>query len=261
MTDIEPWIEGDAPADVAEWLSAARREQPREAVIERCSMLVAAGGLGLAAAVKPLASGSGLVGSSTAALALLKWGAGGVLAGSLLATGAHFAAIATEPRVRSAPPNAAMQPVEAPKARRPVSPPPDTREAEPVLTEESVPLPASERASPAKPASESAQPNASPDERLAEELALIDRVRASVDAKNPVLAGALLAEHERRFGKSAQLAPEARYLRLEVMIATGRIEEARRLAKGIVERDPSGPHAARARAFLKESDPEGELRR
>jgi hypothetical protein len=96
---------------------------------------------------------------------------------------------------------------------------------------------------------------------LAEELALIDRVRASVDAKNPALASAFLAQHQRLFGKSAQFAPEARYLRLEVAAATGNIEEARRLAREILERDPSGPHAARARALLKESDPEGELRR
>jgi hypothetical protein len=108
---------------------------------------------------------------------------------------------------------------------------------------------------------DSPRPKASPDERLAEELALIDRVRTSVDSRNTALASTLLAEHERRFGKSAQFAPEARYLRLEIMVATGRSEEARHLAHEILERDPAGPHAARARALLKESDPEGMLRR
>jgi len=262
MTDIEPWIEGDAPADVVAWLGAARRERPRDDVVERCAVLVAAGGIGLAAAAaaKPLAGGSALVGSSSAAgtLALLKWGAGGVLAGTLFVTGAHVARLASAPSIA---PRSSSVPVQAAPARAPVSLAPATREPEPTLLEESAAPPVSAKVSPAKHATDSTLPSASPDERFAQELALIDRVRANVDAKNPAVANTLLAEHERRFGKSAQFAPEARYLRLEVMVATGRVEEARRLAHEIVARDSAGPHAARARAVLKESDPEGELRR
>lgn len=257
MTEIEPWIEGDAPAEVAEWLGLARRERPRDDVVERCAVLVAAGGVGLvAAAAKPVAGGSGLVGTSTAALTLVKWGAGGVLAGTLFATGAHVAGLASAPTVPRRSPDTSSVSVQAPAP--PPAPAPREVETEAALSEEAVAPP---KASPARPASEPESRNASPDERLAEELALIDRVRASVDAKNPALARALLAQHERRFGKSAQFAPEARYLRLEVAAATGSTEEARRLAQEILERDPSGPHAARARALLKESDPAGELRR
>lgn len=259
MTDIEPWIEGDAPADVAEWLGAARRERPRDDVIERCAVLVAAGTVGLVAtAAKPIAGGSGLVGTSTAALTLLKWGAGGVLAGTLFATGTHFARLASSPTVPREPAGASSVSVEAAPARAPVSP--ATREIEAAaLSEESAPPP---KALAAKAATvPGGSRNASPDERLAEELALIERVRASVDAKNPSVASALLAQHERRFGKSAQFAPEARYLRLEVAVAMANTGEARRLAHEILERDPAGPHAARARALLKESDPDGENRR
>jgi len=264
VTDIEPWVEGDAPAEMAEWLGAARRERPRDDIVGRCAILVAAGGVGLvAAAAKPIAGGSGLFGSSTAALTLLKWGAGGVLAGTLFATGAYVAGLASAPSVRSAPPHPKSESVEAPRVRGPVlsAPAPRDVEPEPDTPDESAPAPVGTETLPAKPTTDSPRSKASPDERLAEELALIDRVRASVDASNPALASTLLAEHGRRFGKSAQFAPEARYLRLEVMVATGRNEEARRLAHEILERDPSGPHAAQARALLKESDPERELRR
>ncbi|HEX6765546.1 MAG TPA: hypothetical protein VF103_08720 [Polyangiaceae bacterium] len=261
MTDIEPWIEGDAPADVVEWLGAARRESPRDDVVERCAMLVAAGGVGLAAAVsKPLAGGSGLAGSSTAALSLLKWGAGGLLAGTLVVSGARVAGVTTGPSDRGAPASSLSVSVEVAPPRAP-APAPMAREAVPPVPEETAPPLAKAKASPARAATESGHPHASPDERLAEELALIDRVRASVDAHQPALAGRLLTEHEARFGKSAQCAPEARYLRVEVMLATGRMDEVRRLAREILDHDPSGPHAARARALLKESDPEGELRR
>ena len=264
MTDIEPWLDGDAPADVADWLGAARRERPRDDVIERCAVLVAAGGVGLAAAAaaKPLAGGSSLVGSSTVGGVLVKWGVGGVLAGTLFATGAHFVGVANTPTVPSAAPRSSSVSVPAAPVGVPVSPAPELRnaESEPILPDEPPRAQTSAGSPSTKPATEASK-NASPDQHLAEELALIDRVRASVDAKNPALARTLLAQHERRFGKSAQFAPEARYLRLEVAAATANIEEARRLAHEILERDPSGPHAARARALLKESDPDGELRR
>jgi hypothetical protein len=253
LSDIEPWLDSGVSADIAECLHAARRERPHDEVVERCAVIVAGGGLGLAAAAAakgvPVAGGSSLAGVSSAlsAAGLLKWGAGGLFAGTALMTSVHLATVPPAPDRPSAP--AVSAPVE-PRAELVVEPEPARP---PVASEKSSPEPTANvvRAPVGAPPAASASPS-SPDQLFAEELALVDRVRASVDANNPALASALLAQHERRFGKAAQLSPEARALRLEVLVSTGRVEEARTLAREILARDAAGPHAVRAREVLKE---------
>jgi hypothetical protein len=88
------------------------------------------------------------------------------------------------------------------------------------------------------------------DERLAAELALLSNVRAAIDRRDAGTALLLLAEHDHRYRSGAQLLPEARYLRLEALELAGRRDDARAAARKILERDPRGPHAARAREVL-----------
>jgi hypothetical protein len=253
VSDIEPWLESGVSAEIAECLHAARRERPRVEVVEHCAMIVAGGGLGLAAAAAakgvPVAGGSGLAGvsSTLTAAGLLKWGAGGLIAGTALMTSVHLATVPPTQHRSSAP--AVSTPLEprtelaVEPSPAPPPPSPETSVLEPNANVTRAPL------DPPPAATASSSP---PDQRFAEELALIDRVRASVDANNTALANALLAQHERRFGKAAQLSPEARALRLEVLVSTGSVEEARTLAREILARDAAGPHAVRAREVLKE---------
>ena len=264
MSELEPWIEGGVSADILETLHAARRERPRDELIERCAVLVSAGGLGITAAAAvegaPLAGGSGALGTTSAlTLGLLKWGAGGVLAGALLVTSVHVTQRSSPASGPIAPALSTPQKVEA----LPV------RDTVPRITISELALEPAPSANPAtmhelpfvKTPPLASASGASADERFAEELALIDRVRASIDAHAPALATALLAEHEQRFGKAAQLAPEARALRLEVLVATSKTEEAQDLAGEILTRDATSPHAVRAREVLKKSDPKGSPRR
>lgn len=253
MSDIEHWLDGDVPDEIGEYLRAARAEAPRSELVERCAVAVAAGGIALAAAASKssFGVGSGLLGSSSGAgavtgLALVKWGAGGVLAGTLFATGIGLAVRIDDGarRIESASERGVHLPAPLPSGGAPVP---------------KAPLPAPLTAPAATAVNSSATTRSkavasasTPDTRLTEELSLLGRARASIDARNTTLAGELLAEHERRFGQSARLSPEARYLRLELLADTGRREEARALAREILKRDSSGPHVARARAVLEE---------
>jgi hypothetical protein len=236
MNDIEPWLNGDVPPNIAESLRAARAEAPRRFALERCIATVgAAGAVALSASAASAASYGGAKAIGLAAIA--KWGLTGVAAGTLLMGGVALVRTVATPApvpVVHAPSVVVPSVLSAQPAPVVVAPQP-ARSAEPPMAQRPTPQVVS---------------TPSVDGRLAAELALLNDVRAAVDRRDTESALRLLAEHERRYSSDAALRPEARYLRLETLELGGRYDEARAVARRILELDPRGPHAARAKAIL-----------
>jgi hypothetical protein len=259
VSNIEHWIDGDAPPDVKQWLLAARAEVPPRERVEACAALAAVSGVSLVtaavAAETSLSTGAAGAAGKPLALALLKWGAGGLLAGGAFAGGVTAVQHAAAPAPSAVSATQARPIVASSAAVRTVSAP----EPQSSATVAAPPAPEPERRSVPLPETRTVpEPGASPkptnapalDARLAEELALLKRARASLDAGDVRLASLLLEEHEERFGATSPLSPEARYLDFELLLAGKRRAEARALALEILARDPNGPHAERARALL-----------
>jgi hypothetical protein len=252
VTDIELWIEDCAPAEVAAALRAARRESPAPQVIERCVIAAAAGAVGVVAltangAAVDLASaafGHAGAAASGTALTLVKWGAGGLLAGSLYAGGAVVVERASAPSAR------VHRQITAVGAGAELSKPgvvaPAPLEAAP--TPEAGP----EASSTAHVSRPPVHETRGPDAELSEQLALLRHARAALDTGSPAAATRWLSEYDRRFGNASSLSPEARYLRLDALLASGRREEARSVAREIIARDAKGPHVSRALGVLDE---------
>jgi hypothetical protein len=236
MNDIEPWLDTDAPPDVAESLRAARAEAPRRAVVERCVTLIgAAGGVALSSSLAGAAT-SGAGGKVVGAALPVKWGLAGFAVGTMLMGGIELTQRAVAPSVAEpAPPSAAL-------SSGPATVAPPVRPVTTGLASAEPPTPRS------VPPNRPPGPNA--DERLAAELALLSGVRAAIDRHDTDTALRLLAEHARRDPTDARLLPEARYLKLEALVLAGRREEARDVARRMLELDPRGPHAARAKEIL-----------
>ena len=249
--DIEPWIEDGAPAEVVAALRAARREAPEPQAIERCLATAAAGAVGIAALtangasinMAPAAFGHAGAAASGTVLSLVKWGVGGLLAGSLYAGGALVVGRTTAPLARVHGPITASG-AGAELGTSGVAPP----------AQASAPAPAAEveASSPAHVPRPLAREARGPDAELTEQLALLRHARTALDSGAPLAATRWLAEYERRFGDASSLSPEARYLRLDALLASGRREEARRVAREIIARDAKGPHVSRARGVLDE---------
>src|SRR5262249_22708968 len=86
---------------------------------------------------------------------------------------------------------------------------------------------------------------------LERELESLDRARAALrrGAATEALAG--LDRHEHTFPHGS-LGVEARVLRAEALLASGDQAAARALARELLSRDPSGPHAKRLRSIANE---------
>lgn len=239
MNDIEPWLDTDAPPDIAESLRAARAEAPRRAVIERCMTLVGTGGIVALSASAVGAATSGAGGKALGATLLVKWGLAGFAAGTVLLAGVELTRRAAPPSVAEAPPPSSVAaPSGAASSAPPVSPATEPSASVEPPTPRSVSL------------NRPSTPSADADERLTAELALLSGARAAIDRRDAGSALRLLAEHAERYPNDARLQPEARYLRLEALELGGRPEEARDVARRMLELDPRGPHAARAREIL-----------
>jgi hypothetical protein len=241
MNDIEHWLDDDAPADVAESLRAARAEAPRRATVERCLALVGvAGAVGLSSSLASAAS-YGAGGKAAGVAGLATWGLSGFAAGAVLMAGIEI----TE-RVL-APPRVAPPP--APSVLVSSTSRPDVPRAESAPVMSAAP-PKSVAPSAPRPPSANGASSPTADERLAAELSLLSDVRAAIDRRDASTALILLEQHDRRYRASAQLQPEARYLRLEALELAGRRDEAAEVARRLLELDPRGPHSARARRIL-----------
>jgi hypothetical protein len=239
MSDIERWTDEDAPDEIRELFSAARRESPRTRVLEKALVAV---GVATAGTLATSAAAAAVPASNV--VVVLKWGLGGVLSGLLVAGGASVVLERRSPRV------------EAPVAIASV----EVRAAQPLA---SVPA---RQAAPARPAESavatttpSVRPSASfgaspvADRLMAEELAILDAARAAVDSKDAARALGELAKHERKFGATGRFLPEARYLKLEASLLSKDQKEARAAAQKILSQDPASPHARRAKSVLEQN--------
>jgi len=117
--------------------------------------------------------------------------------------------------------------------------------SEPPAKHVSAPAPALvEVAPPAAPTAQPPQPTAAEPKLLREEIALLDRARAALQARSPDRALELLAQHADRFTQPS-LGPEAEVLRIEALVQDGELPKARTLAKKFLAAHPHSPLAAR----------------
>jgi hypothetical protein len=258
-------------------LSAARDEQPNQAVLRRTLTAVGIGsavtatastasaasaGIGGAAAA-PGAVGAASLGSakgiaSTTLLVVVKWLGAGAMAG-ILATSAIYAVSEPALPAPDAAPAAAVK-VTAPAALArgrsgivPTTPLLDEERAQPELP--AAPVMASASAAPpvalSAPAPQPLSVSAEVDPKapLAAELALLDSARQALAAGNAARALQSLNDYDVRF-EHPNLAPEALYLRLEALTLQGDKSGTQAVARRLLRSYPTGPHAARARFVL-----------
>lgn len=256
MSELERWIDGDAPDEVAALLRAARAEAPSAAALERALAGAAAGAAalgtaaGAAAAGAPAtaaaAGGAVTAGGALTVAALAKPLLGGFLAGAVFCAGVAAVSPPPSPLVAPTAASATVGPQGTLASSVPAGVP-----AAPALDAPGEAPPASP-ASPVPPAASSAE-----DAALQAEVSLVDRVRRSLDAGDPEAALVLLDRHAREHGASGRLVPEARALRLEALTRLGREGEARAVAREILVLDRGTPHQAKAEAALAERAPPG----
>ncbi len=256
MTEPNRWLKDGAPEGVARLLEAARREQPAPAGLRRTLV-----GLGIGA------SAAGIAGKSFAATA-----AGASISKAVLISAAKWAGVGLLATVsvvgvvrvvqRSEQPVSGGQNQRARAAASVAVAPSDERAASskptvaPVLEQPAEvrvkprPAAASPVARPAEPAAE-APIDA---DKLAEQVKVVDRARAALAQGRPAETLAILNDYESRFSER-QLGPEALYLRVEALLATGQREAARKVAERLLALAPQGPHSARARLILEQTNP------
>jgi hypothetical protein len=93
---------------------------------------------------------------------------------------------------------------------------------------------------PAPPSTPAPQPTAASTIQLSEEIALLDRARAALQARSPDRALSLLAQHADRFSHPA-LGPEAEVLRIEALVLDHQLPAARSLARKFLAANPHSP--------------------
>jgi hypothetical protein len=86
--------------------------------------------------------------------------------------------------------------------------------------------------------------------QLHEEIALLDRARAALQARSPQRALGLLAQHAERFPQPS-LAPEADVLRIEALVQNRELGKARALAKRFLSEHAESPLADRVRSLAR----------
>ena len=91
-------------------------------------------------------------------------------------------------------------------------------------------------------------------EKLSREVALLDQARSLLARGKPRAALAALERREREI-KSGVLGPEAKLLKVEVLLRVGHRRSAEALANGELARHPRGPHADRLNTLLGEQKP------
>ena len=89
---------------------------------------------------------------------------------------------------------------------------------------------------------------------LATEIALIDQKRVALKQAKPNVALALLDSYRRQF-PNGRFAPEANYLRIEALVASGNRKAAEALARKSLGKGADSPHDKRIRALLEAGAP------
>ncbi len=261
-------------------LSAAREESPRPAALQRTLTAVgvgvtlkAAGGASSAGKVALTASSAKAGAASTAvasavkapaaplALLVTKWLALGAVAGVAASGAVYGVRAALEPSAPSLVSSTSIG-VAAPLHAAPRVSTTVESVLTPALSVVSNPaaaLPSTHASSASSASSSSSSPSASSaptkadtSSSLAAEVAILDQARRALAAGDNGRVLQDLNGYETRFS-DARMLPEVLYLRLEAFTRQGDLASASSTARQILERYPSSPHAARARAVLGES--------
>jgi hypothetical protein len=231
-------------------LDSARADGPSRAARQRAAVALGFG-LATAAATTTVAGGAsaGAAGGTAGATAKVagvslwvKVVAGGIAVatvsgGTIAVTTSRSSPLETPAVVAPAPPKAAPKVV--------VPAPVPTTVTEPAPVETSPPAPKVE-ATPPKTHPAAAAPSA--DSPLSRELKSLDGARAYLDRGDPSGALSALDRHDRAFSHGS-LRTESAVLRAEALLARGDTAAAKKLARDVLARDPSGPHAKRLRSI------------
>jgi TolA-binding protein len=192
---------------------------------------------------------------------LAKWLGAGIVAGTLsagTATAVHHS-LTTERAGPATRTNVPLAPKTAGGARTPVA-------AEPEAGGAVVPAPRAPERAPSKELAENATgtalqldappltssgafPVETPESRLREEVAVLDRARQALGRRQAAEALREIKEYERRFPAGA-LAREATLLAVEARLESGDVAGAKALAARAFAADPNSPHARRLRELL-----------
>ena len=238
-------------------LSAAREEQPHAAAVRRTLAAVgvgaavasvsasAAGAVGAQAATGAASLGSAKGLASSAFLVAAKWLAVGAVAGVVATSTVYRVARAPLP---SAPPKVEQvvaPPVKpAPRSAQRATQAPAQEVSEAPTPVVSAPVVIAEPVASARPVVVEAP--------LAAEVLALDSARQALAAGNAARALQSLNAYEADFSKPRML-PEALYLRLEALTLQGDKLGTEAVARRLLRAYPGGPHAARARAILGQS--------
>jgi hypothetical protein len=223
---------------IVEMLAAARSETPHTRTFNK-TFLAVGSAAGLMGGQATAGAASSFASASLVKLAA-KWMllSTVVVGGGVTATEVLPRLVAT-PSVETRPPPAEHERASAPVAERTRAVTRGTN-PDPVATE---------------PTTDSAalvgQPkHASPEERLAIEVALLDRARLALARGDFDRVASLSAQYLVSY-PHGRLEQEARYLEMEAERARGHRREAEREAERLLDLNPSGPHARAAREVLK----------
>jgi hypothetical protein len=242
-------VEGATELEAA-LLREAAAVQPNHEALNRTLQALGITGTVLAAATATTTATGLKAASSTL---LIKWLSVLSVIAALVGAGVHW-------RGRLFTPNGAAQPGTASKNARPLAVP-----DAPLATQQeaasaalsrltpsaSAPLAPAEAASlvsgsaPPAPRASAAETSRS----LAPEIALIDQTRVALKAGQPNVALGLLDRYRRQF-PHGRFAPEASYLRIEALVASGNRKAAEDLAHKSLGKGTDGPHDKRIRALL-----------
>lgn len=245
MSDPERIGKGDDLG--ATLLASAFSDAPPAGARERTLVTLGAGaGVALGAATTTKVASAA---AKTAGTALWIKVAGGMIVTTTLATATL---VTLTPNDAPAP---ALSRAAAPPAKPPQAAPVGDRAVEtPLPTSIELAAPAKQATTPARavtrapsapaPAATGADNASASESPLAKELAALDEARAALTGHDAARTLALLDRYERAFPTGA-LRSEASVLRAEALLEGGDHKGAQALARTLLARDPSGPHAKR----------------
>jgi hypothetical protein len=261
MMEPRRLLEDDDHPAARALLGAALHERPPDGAAGRAMVALGVASAGMAAAAVASAAAGGakqLSGFSLAAIA--KWFGGGAVVGLVAAAGAVSGSDAGWGKIAGAQvAPAAIEPASQPQ-RWPAIEPRAEREPEPAADQPSPsapvaapPVSASKSTSAADQASPSAEPSSARfepgEDPLSSEVRLLDEARRAIASGGGATALAVLDSYDSRH-PAGRLAPEAFVLRLDALVRSGRMPEARQLAEQHLARNPTGAHADRIRKIV-----------
>lgn len=164
--------------------------------------------------------------------------------GGISVTRAANAASAASVEASGAAPPGAPSTVESTPQRARLGAPSQAAPSQAIQLRSAPPEPVPPQLSPSQPM---------PMPALAEEISALDRARQALQGRDPTAASRMLDAFEASF-PNARLRPEARVLRMEVLLGVGRYDEARAVGRRLLESDPSSALTQRVRSLLRNAE-------